>query len=69
MPDWMNELAKRGGDLPGMGSDAKDKAERDTRWIGEWSDDLTVAIALKEWDKAVDLIEKGMFLWPSPRIC
>ncbi|KDR85544.1 hypothetical protein GALMADRAFT_234471 [Galerina marginata CBS 339.88] len=59
VPDWMAELAKKGGDIPGLGTDAKEKAERDARWIGEWSDDLTVAIALKEWGKAVDLVEQG----------
>lgn len=60
VPDWMAELAKRGGEIPGLATDAKDKAERDTRWVGEWSDDLTVAIALKEWSKAVDLVEQGV---------
>jgi hypothetical protein len=55
----MAELARKGGDIPGVTVDAKEKAERDARWVGEWSDDLTVAIALKEWSKAVDLVEKG----------
>ncbi|PPQ79863.1 LOW QUALITY PROTEIN: hypothetical protein CVT25_002919 [Psilocybe cyanescens] len=59
VPDWMAELAKKGGDIPGIATDAKEKAERDARWVGEWSDDLTVAIALKEWSKAVDLVEQG----------
>ncbi|KAF9566937.1 hypothetical protein CPC08DRAFT_719598 [Agrocybe pediades] len=59
VPDWMAELARKGGDIPGMGSDVKEKAERDARWVGEWSDNLTVAIALKEWSKAVDLVEQG----------
>lgn len=58
----MAELAKRGGDIPGIAVDAKEKAERDTRWVGEWSDDLTIAIALKEWGKAVDLVEKGTLI-------
>ena len=56
MPEWMSDLASRTGD---MGSSAKEKAERDARWIGEWSDELTVAIALREWDKAVALVEEG----------
>jgi len=55
----MVDLAKKGGEIPGLGTDAKDKAERDARWVSEWSDDLTVAIALKEWGKAVDFVEKG----------
>ena len=55
----MAELAKKGGEFPGLHTDAKEKAERDARWVGEWSDELTVAIALKEWTKAVDLVEQG----------
>jgi hypothetical protein len=59
MPEWMADLAKKGGEIPGSENDAKEKAERDARWVGDWSDDLTVAIALKEWPKAVDLVEQG----------
>jgi exocyst complex component 8 len=59
MPDWMAELAKRGGEVPGMENGAKEKAERDALWVGEWADDLTVAIALREWEKAVILVEQG----------
>ena len=55
----MADLAQKGGDIPGMDNDVKEKVERDARWVGEWSDDLTVAIALKEWTKAVDLVEQG----------
>jgi len=58
----MIDLAKKGGDIPGLGIDAKEKSERDARWVGEWSDELTVAIALKEWGKAVDLVEKGAYI-------
>ncbi|RPD64554.1 hypothetical protein L227DRAFT_571032 [Lentinus tigrinus ALCF2SS1-6] len=56
MPEWMTDLASKVGD---MGSSAKEKVERDARWIGDWSDELTVAIALREWDKAVALVEEG----------
>jgi exocyst complex component 8 len=55
----MVDLDQKGGDIPGMDSDVKEKVERDTRWVGEWSDNLAVAIALKEWTKAVDLVEQG----------
>jgi len=55
----MADLAQKGGDIPGMGTDVKEKAERDARWVSEWSDNLAVAIALKEWTKAVDLVEQG----------
>jgi exocyst complex component 8 len=40
-------------------SGAKEKAEQDARWVGDWSDELTVAIALREWEKAVVLVEQG----------
>lgn len=42
------------------GSSAKDKLERDTRWVGDFTDDLTVAIALRKWDHAVALVEEGL---------
>ncbi|KAJ7292985.1 nuclear mRNA splicing protein [Mycena rebaudengoi] len=58
MPDWMADLASRDPD-GAAGSDAKEKAERDARWVGEWADDLTVAIALREWEKATGLVEQG----------
>lgn len=59
VPDWLSELAKKGGEIPGMADDAKSKAERDARFVSDWSDDLTVAIALREWKKAVQLVEDG----------
>jgi hypothetical protein len=57
IPDWMADLNERSG---GDGSSVREKGERDSRWVGEWSDELTVAIALKEWEKAVGLIEQGL---------
>lgn len=41
------------------GTSAKEKAEQDSRWISEFSDDLTVAIALRKWEEAVALVEEG----------
>lgn len=67
MPEWMADLARRGGDIPGAGADAKEKVERDARWTNDWADQLTVAIALREWTKAVELVEKGALLsFPCP---
>ena len=60
----MAELDQKGGDIPGMDTDVKEKVERDARWVGEWSDNLAVAIALKEWTKAVDLVEQGRLFYP-----
>ncbi|KAF8492853.1 hypothetical protein F5888DRAFT_1728215 [Russula emetica] len=55
VPDWMTDLAQQ----TGMNDSAKEVAERDARWIGDFADQLTVAIALREWDTAVDLVEQG----------
>ena len=55
----MADLAARAGETSSPASDAKQKAERDSRWTSEWADDLNVAIALKEWEKAVKLVEEG----------
>ena len=59
----MADLAQKGGDIPGVDTDVKEKVERDARWVGEWSDNLVVAIALKEWSKAVDLVEQGRLIY------
>jgi hypothetical protein len=58
VPDLMSDLAQQAG----MSDSAKESAERDARWIGDFADDLNVAIALREWDRAVELVEQGVFL-------
>lgn len=55
MPDWMADLAQKSG----VGSSAQDKAEGDARWVSDFADRLTVAIALREWEQAVSLVEEG----------
>jgi hypothetical protein len=57
----MTDLAQH----TGMNDSAKEVAERDARWIGDFADQLTVAIALREWDTAVDLVEQGICFLPS----
>ena len=59
MPTWMADIVGQ----TDMGASAKEKAERDARWIGDYCDELTVSIALREWDKAVDLVEKGELVY------
>ncbi|KAJ7103196.1 exo84 subunit/exocyst complex component [Mycena belliarum] len=59
MPDWMADLASRVDPDGAAGSDAKEKVERDARWVSDWADELTVAIALREWEKATKLVETG----------
>jgi|SRR5947208_11799206 hypothetical protein len=56
VPDWMSDLAQQAG----MSDSAKETSERDARWIGDFADQLTMAIALREWDTAVDLVEQGI---------
>jgi exocyst complex component 8 len=36
------------------------KEKDDARWVNEFADELTVAIALREWDRAVNLVEQGL---------
>lgn len=55
IPTWMADLVGQ----TEMGATAKEKAERDARWMGDYCDELTVSIALREWDKAVELVDKG----------
>jgi len=49
----------------GMNDSANEVAERDARWIDDFADQLTVAIALREWDTAVDLVEQGIYFLRS----
>lgn len=53
----MADLASRAG-VDGS-TTAKEKSESDIRWVGEFADELTVAIALREWEQAVSLVERG----------
>ena len=34
---------------------------RDLRWIDDFGDELTMAIAMRDWDEAVNQVEKGGF--------
>jgi len=61
MPDWMTDLVQKSG----MGPSAQDKAEGDARWAGDFADKLTVAIALREWEQAVSLVEEGEMHVPA----
>ena len=55
LPDFLAVMSDKD-----TGSAAKEKAEQDARWVGDFSDELTVAIALRKWEQAVALIEEGM---------
>lgn len=51
LPAWMLDMAGSGN--------VQAKAEQDAQWINNFSDELTVAVALRDWDTAVDLVVKG----------
>ncbi|KAF8600918.1 hypothetical protein BDV93DRAFT_446726 [Ceratobasidium sp. AG-I] len=51
LPAWMLDMAGSGA--------SQAKAEQDAQWINNFSDDLTVAVALRDWDAAVELVTKG----------
>lgn len=55
--DWMAELAREAG--VDEDTSAREKFESDARFISDFSDDLTVAIALRSWERAVKLVEEG----------
>jgi exocyst complex component 8 len=53
VPPVLNVLAQ-----PDAGS-LTEKSELDAKWIGDFTDDLSVAIALRKWDEAIGLVDKG----------
>ena len=56
MPEWMADMGLKDG----IGG-AKEKNDKDAIWVTELTDSLTVAIALREWTRAVELVEEGLF--------
>ncbi|KIJ22228.1 hypothetical protein PAXINDRAFT_6346 [Paxillus involutus ATCC 200175] len=58
LPDWMAELARATNSSPADAS-AKAKSDRDALALSELSDNLTVAIALRTWPRAVQLAESA----------
>ncbi|KAJ1302657.1 hypothetical protein OPQ81_002973 [Rhizoctonia solani] len=52
LPAWMAEMAAGS-------AGAAAKAEQDEKWINNFIDELTVAVALRDWDSAVNLVVKG----------
>lgn len=54
LPEWLNEYAASQGL-----TSSKEKEEKDARFVEDFVDDLTVAIALREWDEAIRMVEDG----------
>ncbi|KAI5991344.1 hypothetical protein EDC04DRAFT_2812211 [Pisolithus marmoratus] len=59
LPDWMAELARAANVPTAQDLSAKAKSDQDARALSELSDDLTVAIALRDWSRAVKLAESA----------
>ncbi|CCF50664.1 hypothetical protein NDA11_005482 [Ustilago hordei] len=59
----------RGGLMAAAAASAASERKDPGRWNNDFSDELSVCIALREWDQAVSLIEKGravLSTYPSP---
>ncbi|KAG9100956.1 exocyst complex component exo84 [Ceratobasidium sp. UAMH 11750] len=52
LPAWMLDMASGSGT-------AQARAEQDAQWMNSFTDELTVAVALRDWGEAVDLVVKG----------
>ncbi|KAF8548878.1 hypothetical protein OG21DRAFT_667621 [Imleria badia] len=61
LSDWMTELARAANASTPAAAEASARAKRDrnARALSELSDDLTVAIALRAWPRAVKLAESA----------
>jgi hypothetical protein len=53
---------------PGLSMIGVSTDNKDLRWIDEYGDDLSMAIATRDWDEAVKLVEKGEADYNS-RLC
>jgi hypothetical protein len=67
-PTGLAELAREAGLAESSSGGAKEKVERDTRFVGDFTDDLIVAIVLREFERAVELVEEGTPAFLSLRV-
>ncbi|KAG9046017.1 exocyst complex component exo84 [Tulasnella sp. UAMH 9824] len=58
LPAWLVDLQNKGLGIPGLPGSDKSQ-EKDVRWVNDFVDKLAVAIALREWEEAVSLVEQG----------
>lgn len=54
--------------LPGMRSSVVETDETDLDWLATFEDDLTMAIAVRDWEQAVILVKKGQFRYTRERV-
>lgn len=58
LPAWLVDLQNKGLGIPGLPGSDKSQ-EKDVRWVNDFVDKLAVAIALRDWEEAVSLVEQG----------
>lgn len=58
LPAWLVDLQNKGLGIPGLPGSDKTQ-QKDLRWVSDFVDKLAVAIALREWEEAVSLVEQG----------
>ncbi|KAG8947884.1 exocyst complex component exo84 [Tulasnella sp. 424] len=65
LPAWLVDLQNKGLGIPGLPGSDKTQ-EKDLRWVSDFVDKLAVAIALREWEEAVSLVEQGQTVAQAP---
>ncbi|KAG8879593.1 exocyst complex component exo84 [Tulasnella sp. 331] len=61
LPAWLADMQSKGvGGAP--------KEEKDLRWVSDFVDNLAVAIAQREWEEAVALIEEAQAVTAAPAV-
>lgn len=65
LPAWLADLQNKGLGIPGLPGGDKSQ-EKDMRWVSDFVDKLAVAIALREWEEAVSLVEQGQTVTQAP---
>ena len=61
LPPWLADMAQANGAVVGDSRGAPDRArsDEDVRWMDDFCDKLTVAVAMREWDEAARLVDEG----------
>lgn len=72
---WLGDGAPGAGLSPGTGRQSGGRPlstvgtsladSKDLRWIDEFGDDLTMKIAMRDWEASVKIVESGKLPCPS----
>lgn len=71
MPGSRSSIVDLGFGSASGSSSILDAQGRNLRWIDDFGDELAVAIAVRDWDESVNLVEKGQSstsLWLIARV-